>query len=136
MDIVLVISRVLFALMLVNGGLAHFRQLDAMTGYAQFKKVPAARLAVQLSGLVLFLGGLSIILGVWADLGSIAITAVLLAMALKMHDFWTQTDPQAKQTETIGFFKNVSMAGGALYMFASAANGNFGPELVAALFAN
>lgn len=135
MDIVLVISRVLFALMLVNGGLAHFRQLDAMAGYAQFKKVPAARLSVQLSGLLLFLGGLSLILGVWADLGAIALTVVLLAMALKMHDFWTQTDPQAKQTETISFFKNVSMAGGALFMFASAANGNFGPELVTALFA-
>jgi fructose-1,6-bisphosphatase/inositol monophosphatase family enzyme len=60
---------------------------------------------------------------------------VLLAMALKMHDFWTQTDPQAKQTETIAFFKNVSMAGAALFMFALIASGagdegvNFGPHV-------
>jgi hypothetical protein len=44
-------------------------------------------------------------------------------MALKMHDFWAQTDAQAKQTETIAFWKNVSMAGGALFIFAVAANG-------------
>jgi uncharacterized membrane protein YphA (DoxX/SURF4 family) len=38
-----------------------------------------------------------------------------------MHDFWTQTDAQAKQTEMISFFKNISMAGGALIIFAIAA---------------
>lgn len=134
MDAVLVIARVLFSVMMVVGGLNHFRQTDAMTGYAQFKKVPAARLSVQLSGLLLVLGGLSVVLGVWADLGALALAVVLVAMALKMHDFWTHEDPQAKQTETIGFFKNISMAGGALFMFASAANGNFGPELVPGLF--
>jgi hypothetical protein len=49
-------------------------------------------------------------------------------MALKMHDFWTQSDPQAKQTETIAFFKNVSMAGAGLFLFALVANGgDFGP---------
>ena len=42
MDIVLIIGRVLFALLFINSGLAHFTQRDAMTGYAQFKKVPSA----------------------------------------------------------------------------------------------
>lgn len=135
MDAVLVVARVLFSIMMIVGGLNHFRQTDAMAGYAQFKKVPAARLSVQVSGLLLVLGGLSVVLGVWADLGALLLAVVLLAMALKMHDFWTQTDPQAKQTETIGFFKNLSMTGGALFMFASAVNGTFGPELVAGLFA-
>ncbi|MEY4104674.1 MAG: hypothetical protein RLZZ478_37, partial [Actinomycetota bacterium] len=52
MDIVLVIGRVLFALLFISSGLAHFAQRDAMTGYAQFKKVPAAKFSVLLSGLV------------------------------------------------------------------------------------
>lgn len=134
MDIVYVASRVLFALMLVSGGINHFTKLEAMTGYAQFKKVPAAKLSVLASGLALLLGGLSLILGVWADLGGLLSAAVLAAMAFKMHDFWTQSDPEAKQSETIGFFKNISMAGAALFMFAVAADGNFGPQLVEALF--
>jgi uncharacterized membrane protein YphA (DoxX/SURF4 family) len=134
MDIVNVVARVLFALMLVNGGINHFTKLDAMTGYAQFKKVPAAKAAVLASGLALLLGGLSLILGVWADLGGLVSAAVLIAMAVKMHDFWTIEDAQAKQPEMIGFFKNISMAGAALYMFAVAADGNFGPQLVEALF--
>ena len=134
MDIVYVVSRVLFAFMLVTGGLRHFQNLEPMTGYAQSKKVPMAKASVALSGLALLAGGLSIILGVWADLGSLVAAAVLLAMAVFMHNFWTATDPMAKQADQIGFFKNVSMAGGALFMFAAAYDGNFGPELAGAIF--
>jgi uncharacterized membrane protein YphA (DoxX/SURF4 family) len=92
-----------------------------MTGYAGFKKVPAAKFSVLVSGVLLIAGGLSVILGVYADLGALVIAVLLVLMALKMHDFWAQADAQAKQTEMIGFFKNISMAGGALIMFAIAA---------------
>jgi uncharacterized membrane protein YphA (DoxX/SURF4 family) len=68
------------------------------------------------------LGGLSVILGVYADLGAVVLAALLVVMALKMHAFWTQTDATAKQTEMIGFLKNISMAGGALFIFAIAAS--------------
>ena len=128
MNIVMIIGRVLFALIFLASGLNHFTKTQAMTGYAQFKKVPAAKASVLLSGLLLLLGGLSVVLGVYADLGALVLAVLLLAMALKMHDFWTQSDPQAKQTETIAFFKNVSMAGAALFLFALVANGGeFGP---------
>lgn len=132
MDIAMIIGRVLFTLMFVTGGLNHFTKSGAMTGYAQFKKVPAAKASVFISGAVLLLGGLSVILGVYADLGSIALAVALIAMALKMHDFWSQTDPQAKQTETVAFFKNISMAGAAIFMFALVASGGeFGPSISA-----
>ena len=138
MDIVMIIGRVLFALMFLMSGINHLTKSQAMTGYAQFKKVPAAKASVLLSGLVMLLGGLSIVLGVYADLGAIALAVLVIVMALKMHNFWTQTDPQAKQTETIAFFKNLSMGGAALFLFALVANGdNFGPvvsESIVSLF--
>ena len=121
MNTVLLIGRILFALVFIASGLGHLAKVDAMTGYAKFKKVPAAKLSVLVSGALLALGGLSIILGVYADLGALVIAILLILMALKMHDFWTQTDAQVKQTETISFFKNISMAGGALIIFAIAA---------------
>ncbi len=137
MDIVALIGRILFALMFVSSGLNHFRHTDAMTGYAQFKKVPAAKLSVQLSGLLMLLGGLSVITGIWIDLGAIVLAAILVIMAVKMHDFWTVSDPQAKQPEMINFFKNISLAGGALFIFALAATegSEFGPAWVGSLFA-
>ncbi len=140
MDIVLIIGRVLFALMLVTGGLNHFTKAEAMAGYAAHKGVPQPKLANLVSGIMLLFGGLSIILGVWADLGALVSAVVLLAMAVMMHDFWKAADPQAKQMETISFFKNVSMAGGALVMFAAVANADkaariIGPMLTDGLFA-
>lgn len=130
MNIVMIIGRVLFALIFIASGINHFTKSQAMTGYAQFKKVPAAKAAVLLSGIVLLLGGISMVIGIYADLGALALAVALIVMALKMHDFWTQTDPQAKQTETIAFFKNLSMAGAALFLFALVANGgDFGPVI-------
>jgi uncharacterized membrane protein YphA (DoxX/SURF4 family) len=138
MDIVMIIGRVLFALMFLMSGLNHLTKSQAMTGYAQFKKVPAAKVSVLLSGLAMLLGGLSVVLGIYADLGALVLAVLVIVVALKMHDFWAQTDPQAKQTETIAFFKNLSMGGAALFLFALVANGdNFGPvvsESIVSLF--
>jgi len=121
MNSILLIGRILFALVLVSSGLSHLAKVEAMAGYAKFKKVPMAKFSVLVSGVLLAVSGLSIMLGVYADLGALVIAALLIVMALKMHDFWTQSDAQAKQTEMISFFKNLSMAGGALFIFAIAA---------------
>ena len=79
MDIIMIIGRVLFALMFVSGGLNHFTKAKDMAGYAQFKKVPAAKASVFLSGVVLLLGGLSVILGIYADLGAQVKAGILSA---------------------------------------------------------
>jgi uncharacterized membrane protein YphA (DoxX/SURF4 family) len=133
MAAVLLIARILFAFMFIMSGINHLvpKNTAAMTGYAQFKKVPMAKLSVQLSGLLLLLGGLSIILGVYADLGALVVAILLVLMAVKMHDFW-KADAAAKQSEMIGFMKNISMAGGALFIFAIAAQegSNIGWTLV------
>lgn len=139
MDIVLLIARILIAAMFIPSGINHLTKADAMTGYAQFKKVPAPKQSVQLSGLIMLLGGLSIILGVYADLGAIVLAALLVVMAVKMHDFWA-ADAASKQTEMISFLKNISIAGGMLFIFAIAAttvNGeaiNIGWTLTDSLF--
>lgn len=135
MEAVMLIGRILFAFMVVSGGINHLTKAEAMAGYAAYKKVPSPKLANFVSGVLLLAGGLSIVLGIYADLGAVVIAALLVLMALKMHDFWAQTDAQAKQMETIAFWKNVSMAGGALFIFASTASGQeIGLTLTNSLF--
>lgn len=129
MDIVLIIGRVLFALMCITGGLNHFTKAEAMAGYAGFKGVPQPKLANLLSGLMLLAGGLSVVLGVYADLGALVLAVVLLAMALMMHNFW-KADDASKQMETISFFKNVSMAGAAIVFFAALAGAEKGARVI------
>ncbi|MFM8841393.1 MAG: DoxX family protein [Actinomycetota bacterium] len=130
MDIVLIIGRVLFALLFINSGLAHFTKLEAMSGYAQFKKVPAAKLMVLLTGFMILLGGLFVALGIYADLGALLLAIFLVLSAFMMHNFWTIQDAQAKQGEMINFFKNLSLAGAALVIFVLVATGvDFGPSV-------
>lgn len=123
MDIVLIVGRILFALIFINSGFAHFAQREAMTGYAQFKKVPAAKLAVPLTGLMILLGGISVVLGFWMDLGALLLAIFLIFSAFMMHNFWTMEDANQKMNETVAFFKNLSMAGAALIILAVIANG-------------
>ena len=135
MDIVLLVGRVLFALIFINSGIAHLTQVQAMSGYAQFKKIPSPKLAVIVSGLMIIVGGLYIALGVYADLGALLLALFLVVTAFMMHNFWTIQDAQAKQGETINFFKNLSLAGAALIIFALVSTGvNFGPSITSAFF--
>ena len=135
MDILLVIGRVLFALIFINSGIAHLTKLEAMTGYAQYKKVPAAKLSVIVTGLMLVVGGLYIALGVYADLGALLLAIFLVASAFMMHNFWTIEDAQAKQNESISFFNNLALAGAALIIFVMVGTGvDFGPSITEGLF--
>lgn len=134
-DVVLLVGRVLFALIFIKSGIAHLTKLNASTGYAQFKKVPSPKLAVIVTGLMLIIGGLYVALGIFADLGALLLAIFLIVSAFMMHNFWTIQDEQAKQGETINFFKNIALAGAALIIFALVSTGTeFGPEIRGALF--
>ena len=115
------LGRLLFSAIFITSGLNHFFQLQALTAYAQSSGVPEPRLAVLVSGAALVLGGLCVLLGVFARLGAAAIAIFLLSSAFMVHKFWTFTDPVQAQNQLIHFMKNLSMAGGALFIVA------FGP---------
>ena len=135
MDAVLAIGRILFALLFISSGINHLTKLEAMTGYAKYKKVPAAKLAVLLSGVMLLLGGIYVALGIYADLGALLLAIFLIPAALLMHALWKETDPTAKMNESIAFFKDLSLAGAALILFAMIASGaNIGWHITSAFF--
>lgn len=118
MDVVVLIGRILFAALFAVSAYAHFGQTDAMTGYARSKGVPAAKLAVLLGGVLLTLGALSILLGLWPDLGALLLVVFLVPTALLMHPFWKETDASAKQLEQVQFTKDTALAGASLMLFA------------------
>ncbi|CAB4590722.1 unannotated protein [freshwater metagenome] len=135
MNAVLAIGRILFALIFVSSGINHFVKLEAMTGYAKYKKVPAAKFSVLLSGVMLLLGGIYVALGIYADLGALLLAIFLIPTAFLMHAFWKETDPTAKMNENIAFFKDLALAGAALILFAMIGSGaDFGWHITSAFF--
>jgi putative oxidoreductase len=114
MDIVLLVGRVLFSAIFLASAVGHLTQTEAMAGYAKFKGVPFPKPATILSGVVLAVGGVSILFGVYGEIGSLLLALFLLPTAFIFHNFWKETDPQAKQAAQISFNKDVSLAGAAL----------------------
>jgi uncharacterized membrane protein YphA (DoxX/SURF4 family) len=139
LNAVLVIGRILFALLFITSGLAHFAKLEAMTGYAKYKKLPAAKFGVLISGLFFLLGGVYIAAGFWVDLGALMLAVTLILAAVIFHNFWKETDATAKQNEQIAFNKDLALAGAALILFALVATGaitDFGPSVGTLAFFN
>lgn len=116
MDILFVIGRILFSVLFLMSGLNHFRQLDDMAQYAGSKDVPMPKLATGGSGVLLLLGGLSILLGLYPTIGLILLVVFLVPTSFLMHDFWSIEDAQQKQMEMINFMKNMALAGACLML--------------------
>ena len=134
-EIALIAGRVLFALLFVSSGVNHFTQNAAMTGYAKYKKIPMAKISVYVSGLMLVLGGIYIALGFYADLGALLLAIFLIPTAFLMHAFWKESDATSKSNERIAFFKDLSLAGAALIIFALLRGGaDFGSNVGTLLF--
>lgn len=113
MSFLVLIGRVLFVGVFLTSAIAHFRNTNAMSGYATSKGVPQARLAVLAGGVLLALGGLSVLLGIWADLGALLLTIFMLPTALLIHPFWKESG-EGRMMEQIQFYKDLGLGGAAL----------------------
>lgn len=118
MDVLVLIGRVLFVLIFLSSGFAHFAATEAMAGYAQSRGVRSARPAVLASGALIVVGALMVLFGIWIDLGALFLLAFLVPTAVMMHAFWKESDPMAAMNERVQFFKDLSLAGAALFLFA------------------
>lgn len=118
MEIAFLIGRIIAGLYYTSAGLKHFQQLDMMAGYARSKGVPAPKLAIAGSGLLIIIGGLDILLGYRPVIGVIAIVLFLLPVTFTIHNFWSVQDPQQKMAEMVNFTKNLGLIGSALMFLA------------------
>lgn len=137
LDLVLILGRVLFGALWIGAGFAHFKNLEAMTGYAKLKKLPAAKLGVIGSGLTFHVGGILIVIGTWVDLGALLIAITVILAALIFHQFWKETDANTKMQESMAFNKDMALGGAALILFALVESGivdKFGGSLGAISF--
>jgi len=90
--------------------------MGMMKGYASSKGVPMAGWAVAITGLMILLGGLGILLGVYIQLSVLLLAIFLVFVTFKMHNFWAVTEPNMKMMETVNFYKNMALLGAVLMM--------------------
>jgi putative oxidoreductase len=85
--------------------------LPGSTQYAEKRGMPQARNGVILAGIAFLLGGASVILGIWGDLGAMPLIVTLIPMTFLMHKFWAERDLKAKQIQFSMFMKNIALIG-------------------------
>ena len=114
---ILLVGRVLFALFFIMSGYNHLTKLNMMAQYAGSQGMPAPTLAVAVSGVMLLVGGLSILLGYQVRWGALVLFVFLVTAAVTMHKFWGVADPMMAQNQFIHFWKNMVMAGATLIIY-------------------
>ena len=110
-NIAFLIGRVIVGGFFLMNGFNHFAQLNMLTGYAKSKGIPAPAIAVGGSGVLLFLGGLSLLLGYHPTIGAALLVIFLLSVSFGIHNFWTVQDQQAQMGEMTNFLKNMAILG-------------------------
>lgn len=118
MEIAFLIGRILVAFFHLLNAANHFSQSHTLSQYAASKGVPIPRVAVLVSGLLLLVGGLSILTGFQPTVGVLALVLFYLAVTFKMHNFWAIKDEMARMGEMVNFMKNLAIMGSALMFLA------------------
>ncbi len=113
---VAILGRAMFSLLFLVSGAMHFADYEAMVLYATAYDVPLPGVLVPFTGAMIFLGGLSILLGYEARLGAWLLVAFLVPTAVIMHRFWGLDDPNLAMVQSAHFMKNIALAGGALLL--------------------
>jgi putative oxidoreductase len=116
--IIQLIGRILFGVYFVYVGAGfHIAKTKMAEGYAGAMRFPVPAIAGWPTGLWMTAGGLSIILGIWPDIGALMIAAFAIVAAAYFHRFWELDDAMQKQTQQQLFGRNVIILGACLVMF-------------------
>jgi putative oxidoreductase len=73
-----------------------FKNSAGLAGYAQSKGVPSPKAAVIVTGILMLLGGLGIVLGIFPRLAVLLLEIFLIPTTFKMHQYWENSRPYAK----------------------------------------
>ena len=119
MDIILIIGRVLFGGYFIRASYHHFTRVGPMAGYAGARGVPSPKLTVVVTGLLLLLGGLSLLFGMKPFIGGILLLIFLIPVTLVMHSYWIDKDPGMKMGNEVNFYKNIALIGATLIIMTS-----------------
>lgn len=118
MDVLILVGRVMFSLLFVASAMGHLTQTTPMATYAESRGVPNAHLATQATGVVILLGAISVMFGIFADVGALLLFGFLVATAVMIHKFWDEPEGDARIVAQTQFMKDMALAGAALLMFA------------------
>jgi uncharacterized membrane protein YphA (DoxX/SURF4 family) len=113
-----ILGRILVGCFYLFSAFHHFTQLGLLARHAAMHGVPAPHLAVAVAGVLLAIAGLTLLLGLYPEVGVVALVLFFVPVTLFMHAFWADRDPMTRQMDLVNFTKNVALFGSALMFLA------------------
>jgi putative oxidoreductase len=120
MGLAFLVGRIIVGVYFLMAAYGHIVKGSHMVGYAASKGVPHPKVAIMGSGILVLVGGLSVLLGVHPHWGLLALLVFMLPVTFMMHNYWKETDPMMKMNQRIQFTKNMAIVGFILMSYAIA----------------
>lgn len=117
---VVLVARIMMAMIFITSGFGKLTGFEGTVGYIASKHVFMPQVAAVVAIIAELGGGILLLVGFKARWAGLALAIFTVAAAALFHDFWA-ADAASKMNQTIHFWKNITMAGGLLMVFA------FGP---------
>src|SRR5260221_7491387 len=112
----LLIGRLGIAALYVPSGWGKLTNLEGFAGSPTIKGLPIPMAWAVVIGLLEFVGGLSVVIGLKMRPFALVLAVFTVMAALLAHNFWVMTDPTAARINSIMFYKNLAIAGGLLIL--------------------
>ena len=114
---IVLVGRVLFVALFVLSARGHIVNHDRYVTTAR-GRLPLPYVAGRPTGAWLSLAALMMVLGIWPDIAALMIAAFLVPTTILFHPFWTFSDPAQRRTQQSNFYRNISLLGATLALFA------------------
>jgi len=88
-----------------------------MSQYTASMGVPLPTVATLVTGLMILLGGLSILLGYKVKIGALLLIVFLVPTTFIAHAFWDIQDAMQAQMQMVMFMKNLGLTGAAMLIY-------------------
>ena len=97
----------LIGVFFVLNGLNHLFNTMILEEYAHRQRLPYAKRLVQLSGVLLILGGIAFVIPATRQAAVIGLGIFLVLAMILIHHFWTDRDRDTRLYEMLHFAKNL-----------------------------
>ena len=119
-DAAALVGRILLAVLFLKSGWAKIGGFEQTAAMMASKGIPFANVALVITLIAELGGGILLVIGYKARWAALALAIWLVPVTLTFHNYWAVPADQV-QAQSNNFFKNLSILGGMLMVFA------FGP---------
>lgn len=116
----MLLGRILMASYFLISGVTKVSNFETSLALYQQQEIPYPGILLYFSTLLLFIGGVLVLIGYRTRLGALILIAALLPTTFVFHNFWSQ-DKNFLDFGTLFFFKDIAIAGGLLYVISRGA---------------